>query len=90
MANVKDGWHAVYEARVYVENGKITDIMDVYGYHHCAIYKRDEVEREDYNRLNTDEWKGMKFTTFRSGMAKGVYLIQRIEDGNIQMEQESE
>ena len=51
----KDGWHTVYDARVYVENGR----------------------SGGYTRLNLDEWKGMKFATFRSGMAKGVYLIQR-------------
>ena len=33
--------------------------------------------------MNTDEWKGMKYTTFCSGMAKDVYLIQRIEDSNL-------
>ncbi len=38
---IKDGWHNVYEAKVYVIDGRITEIMDVYGYN-CIILKRDE------------------------------------------------
>lgn len=77
MANTtKDGWHTVYDARVYVENGRLTEVKDTEGYR-CAIFMRDDPKTDGYTRLNTDEWMGMKFATFRSGMAKGVYLIQR-------------
>ena len=53
-----------------------TEVKDTDGYR-CAIFMRDDPKTGGYTRLNTDEWMGMKFATFRSGMAKGVYLIQR-------------
>lgn len=80
MANVKDGWHNVYNSEVLVKNGRIEKVYVNNGQYEStrgAIYMRVDPKRGGYTRLNTDEWKGMKFTTFRSGMAKGIYIVER-------------
>ena len=79
MANaVKKGWHTVYNSEVYVENGRIQKVYVKNGQYENvrgAIYMRDGYN--GYTKLSEREWKGMKFTTFRSGMSKGIYIVER-------------
>ena len=80
MANVTKGWHTVYNSEVCVENGRIQKVYVKNGQYEStrgAIYMRDDPKIGGYTRLSEREWKGMKFTTFRSGMSKGIYIVER-------------
>ena len=79
MANAaKNGWHTVYNSEVMVNNGRIEKIYVKNGRYESirgAIYMRDGYN--GYTKLSEREWKGMKFSTFRSGMSKGIYIVER-------------
>ena len=79
MANAaKNGWHTVYNSEVMVNNGRIEKIYVKNGRYETirgAIYMRDGYN--GYTKLSEREWKGMKFSTFRSGMSKGIYIVER-------------
>lgn len=74
MAKIKNGWHTVYNATVFVKNDRIEEVRA--DGHKAAIYIRDSPKIWGYTKLNVNEWEGMKFNTFRSGMAKGIYMVQ--------------